>query len=94
MITRFVVMPDCRGLILGVDKQDLFEPGYVYAAEEILDTIVIKKLGKFALPDGGPEYPNKYSEANAIIHSGRHLITQEELVKINKENDERRQNHK
>ncbi len=86
MITRFSVMPDTRGLILGVDKQDLFEPGYVYSAEEILDTIIIKKLGKWALPDNG--YPSKNSEASAVIYSGLHLLTQEELNKINKEENE------
>jgi hypothetical protein len=89
MITRFSVLPDTRGLMLGIDKHGLFEPGVIYEAFEMLDEIIIRKVGKYALPDGGPGYPNRYSDANSIIDSGLHLITQEELDNLNKEEDEK-----
>jgi hypothetical protein len=84
MITRFSVLPDERGLLLGVDKAGIFEPGVVYEAMEILDEIVIRKVGKYALPEGGPGYPNRYSDANSIIFCGLHLITQEEKDSLNR----------
>lgn len=83
MITRFAVLPDERRVLLGVDKAELFEAGYVYEAYEILDEIVIKKIGKYALPPGGPGYPNEYSDNNAVTYSGLHLITEEEFKEAN-----------
>jgi len=78
MITRFSVIPDERGLILGVDKAGVFEPGQVYEVVKILDEIVIRKVGKFSLAPSGSEYPNCNSEMDVIAYSGLHLITDEE----------------
>ncbi|HPI82019.1 MAG TPA: hypothetical protein PK122_02195 [Candidatus Paceibacterota bacterium] len=78
MITRFSVIPDERGLILGVDKAGVFEPGQVYEIVKVLDEIVIRKVGKFSLAPSGSEYPNCNSEMDAIAYSGLHLITDEE----------------
>ena len=80
MITRFSVLPDERRLLLGIDKANLFEAGYVYEAFEMLDEIIIKKVGKYALPKSG--HPSEYSEANAIIYYGSHLMTETELSNI------------
>lgn len=83
MITRFAVLPDERRLLLGLDKANIFEAGYVYEAAEILDTIVIKKIGEYALPEKG--CPSEMSEANTIIYYGCHLYTQDEMkLKIEK----------
>lgn len=82
MITRFSVLPDERGLILGIDKAGVFEPGQVYEAIRILDEIVIRKVGKFSLAPSGSEYPNCNSEMGAIAYSGLHLITKEEREQI------------
>ena len=78
MITRFSVLPDERGLILGVDKSGVFEPGKVYEAVKILDQIVIREVGNFSLAKSGSEYPNCNSEMDAIAYSGLHLITEDE----------------
>ena len=79
MITRFSVLPDERRLLLGVDLANVFEAGVVYQAVKILDEIVLKPIGKYALPkDGKGGYPNEYSEANAIIECSEHLFTKEE----------------
>jgi hypothetical protein len=78
MITRFSVLPDERGLILGVDKAGIFEAGQVYEAVKMLDQIVIRKVGKFSLSKTGSVYPNCNSEMDAIAYSGLHLITEEE----------------
>jgi len=78
MITRFSVIPDERGLILGVDKDKIFEPGYVYEVTKLLDQIIIRKVGKFALAESGPDYPNCNSGMDVIVYSGYHLLTEEE----------------
>jgi len=44
-ISRFAVINDERDLILGKDLGNIFEKGIVYEATEILDTIIIKKIG-------------------------------------------------
>lgn len=81
MITRFSVLPDERRLLLGIDKANLFEAGYVYEAFKILDEIVTKKVGKYVLPKRGI-HPCELSDANAIIYCGSHLYTQEEQEKM------------
>lgn len=63
MITRFAVLPDERGLLLGIDKAGLFEKGVVYEAFEMLDTIIIKKVGPYALQKKG--HPSEMSDVNA-----------------------------
>jgi hypothetical protein len=85
MITRFSVLPDSRRLLLGIDKANLFEAGYIYEATNVLDTIVIKKIGKYSLPEKG--YPSENSEATAIIWDGRHLLTESELKEMNNNYD-------
>jgi hypothetical protein len=80
MITRFAILPDDRRLLLGVDKAELFEAGYVYEAHKILDEIVIKKVGKYSLPKEG--HPSELSDVNAQVYSALHLITKEELQKM------------
>ena len=90
MITRFAVLPDDRRVLMGVDKANLFEAGFVYEAVELLGQIVIKKIGKYALAKQGPEYPNENSDNESIMYYGMHLLTQEE----EKEIYERRQDNK
>lgn len=82
MITRFAVLPDSRRLLLGIDKANLFEAGYVYEASEMLGEIIIRKVGKYALPAKGM-YPNEYSDANTQIKSSLHLITEKEAESLN-----------
>ena len=82
MITRFSVLPDERRLLLGIDKANLFKAGVVYEARELLGEIILRPVGKYSLPKCGPSYPNEYSEANAIICDGSHLITVPELNSI------------
>lgn len=87
MITRFAILPDERRVLLGIDKANVFEAGMVYEAFEMLDTIIIKKIGKYALPKNSSEggYPNENSTNDEIIYYGRHLITEEEYnLKIRK----------
>lgn len=79
MITRFSVLPDERRLLLGIDKANLFEAGYVYEATDVLDTIVIRKVGKYALPPKGPS-PSENSDNNDIIYYGYHLLTEKEFA--------------
>lgn len=45
-ITRFAVIDDERKLLLGIDKANLFEPGMVYEATEMIGEIIIRKVGK------------------------------------------------
>lgn len=81
MITRFAVLPDERGLLLGIDKNGMFEAGCVYEAFNIDGTIILKKMGKYALPAQG-SFPCALSEPNAIIYHGLHLITDKELANV------------
>lgn len=74
-ITRFSVIPG-RGLLLGADKANLFEEGVVYEAFDALGEIILRPVGRFALPETG--YPSIQSQANPIIESALHLITPEE----------------
>ena len=77
MATRFSVLPDERRVLMGVDKANVFEAGVVYEAIKILDEIVLRPIGKYALPKQGT-FPNENSESNAIIYSGLHLVTKDE----------------
>jgi hypothetical protein len=79
MITRFSVLPDDRKVLIGVDKANVFETGVVYEATKIMGEIILRPLGKYALPKGGEGfYPNENSTNQDIIESGSHLITQKE----------------
>lgn len=79
-MTRFAVIPDERRLLLGIDKANVFEAGFVYEAQNVLDTIVIRKVGKYALKETG--HPSELSDTNSIVYYGNHLLTQEELAKM------------
>ena len=65
---------------MGLDKLGLFEPGVVYEGREILGEIVFTPVGEYALPESGG-VANRYSEANDIIRSGLHIITQDEIAR-------------
>lgn len=81
MLTRFAVLPDDRKILIGIDKANVFEPGMVYEAMDILDTIVIKKLGSYSLSNkGGPVSEN--SDVNTQVYYGYHLLTQEEYEQL------------
>ena len=80
METRFAVIPDERRLLLGIDKEGIFEAGAVYKVTKILGQIIMKKIGRYSLPPKG--HPSKFSEANAIIYYGSHLITKKEMKMI------------
>ena len=80
-MTRFAVLPDERGLILGVDKTGIFKKGIVYEVKEILGEIVFSPIGEYVLPEKG--YPSKNSESNIIVTSGLHLTTKKELDEKN-----------
>jgi hypothetical protein len=77
MKTRFSVLPDERRVLIGIDKANLFKAGVVYEAIKIFDEIVLRPVGKYALPKQGT-YPNENSDSNAIIYSGLHLVTKDE----------------
>lgn len=77
MITRFTVLPDERRVLIGVDKANIFEAGVVYEAIKILGEIVLRPVGKYALPKNGT-FPNENSELSEIMYSGLHLITEKE----------------
>lgn len=81
MITRISVLPDERKLLLGIDKANIFTPGIVYDISKILDEIVIRPIGKYALPAKG-DIPCELSAAEDIIYYGFHLITIEEYKKM------------
>jgi hypothetical protein len=82
MITRFSIIPDERKVLLGIDKANIFKPGVVYQVEKILDEIVIKPVGPYALPEKG--HPSRHSDCNNIISSGMHLYTKNELEDLTK----------
>ena len=78
MLTRFSVLPDERRVLMGVDKDNLFKPGVVYVAREILGEIIITPLGEYVLPKTG--YPSQNSDVGDIMQCGLHLLTKEDLV--------------
>ena len=76
MKTRFSVLPDERRVLIGIDKDNIFEEGVVYGVVKILDQITLKPLGRWAMKDKG--YPSKHSTIQAIAYNGLHLVTKEE----------------
>lgn len=74
--TRLSVLPDERRLILGVDGNNVFEPGIVYKVEKINSMVVLTPIGKYALPENG--CPSEKSTIGDIASLGLHLVTQEE----------------
>ena len=81
MITRFSVIPDKRRLLLGVDKANIFEAGIIYEATKVLDEIILKPIGKYALPEKGIGSAN--STIEEICLHGTHLITKPEAKNLN-----------
>lgn len=78
-VTRFSVINDDRGCLLGKDVAGIFKKGIVYEAIEVLGEIVIRPIGEYSLPKKG-----RYSELSTttcIMDSGLHLITKEEKEK-------------
>lgn len=89
MVTRFAVLPDERKVLLGIDKNNIFESGYIYECEKIMDEIVFRKLGKYSLPPSAKKDINnvgvcELSELQTIIYSGLHLVTENELKQLRK----------
>jgi hypothetical protein len=80
MFTRFSVINDERKLILGLDKGGVFEPGVVYEAAEILDTIVLRKIGKARI-DGLKGAGGMYADVNNMVYYGNAFLTEEEYQK-------------
>lgn len=78
-ITRIVRLPAHNGLLLGIDKQNIFKPGHVYSVEIVLDEIILRDLGMSALPPKGV-YPCALSTVDSIIDAGdgRVYFTKEE----------------
>jgi len=74
--------------LLGVDKANVFDAGIVYEAVKILDEIILRPVGKYALSKEG-NYPNENSASDEIMYSGLHLMTKEELEQI-RENENKR----
>ena len=70
--TRFVVLPDSRNLLLGIDGAKCFEPGIVYEAENIMGEIIFRPLGPTLATEPGPGHVS--TDANQIIAAGRHLL--------------------
>ena len=87
MKTRVVVLPDERKLLLGIDKNNCFEEGFVYECENVFDTIIFRKIGKSTIQgidelNHKMKHPNICSVANLpneIIMNGSHLLTKEEF---------------
>lgn len=80
-IARFSVLNDERGLILGRDLGNIFEKGIVYEAINIMDEIILRPLGEYALSKEG--YPSIYSDVNSQVNYGLHLITKKEKDEAN-----------
>ena len=87
--TRFAILPDNRRLILGVDKDNLFEEGAVYECRKILDEIIFTNIGKYALTKNGENgrFPNENSDANSQIYCAEHLLTLKEWNNFNKQKE-------
>jgi hypothetical protein len=84
-LTRFAVIDDERNLMLGKDNDGIFEKGVVYEAIKILDSIVLRPIGEYALPskDEGLGV-TKYSTINDMSLTPMHLYTKEEMKKRQK----------
>jgi hypothetical protein len=84
MKTRFVVLPDERKLLLGIDKNNVFKEGIVYECENVLDIIIFRPLGQSTirtadeLPNHNPNICSTANLPNQIIMNGTHLLTREE----------------
>lgn len=88
-LTRFSVIDDERNLMLGVDNNGVFEKGVVYEAIKILDEIVLRPIGKYALSskDEGLGV-TEHSTINAMCLNPMHLWTKDEVKQLRKEQKE------
>ena len=89
-LTRFSVLKDDRRVILGVDKDEIFEDGMVYEAVKILDEIVIRPLGKYAIGESISICAK--STVNDILPTAMHIRTVKEVFgnqKCNKKSYEK-----
>lgn len=77
-ITRFSVIDDERGLMLGIDKNNIFQKGVVYECREVLGEIILTPMSHYALPKTG--FPSERSDVKAVIKSCLHLFTEEEYT--------------
>lgn len=72
---RFTVRKD-GGLMLG-KSFGLFEPDMIYEVTEILDELVIRKVGVSSIIKSTVSWE---WDANQIVENGSHLLTVEELA--------------
>lgn len=84
-LSRFAVIDDERNLMLGVDNDNVFKRGVVYEAVKVLDTIVLRPIGEYALSseDKGLGV-TKHSTITAMCYTPMHLYTKEEIKKRQK----------
>lgn len=75
-ITRFSKLKGFDNIIAGRDFSNIFKEGHVYSVIEVLDTIMIKDLGEYALLKKYKGY--KFSQ---IMMEGSYLLTKEEYKK-------------
>lgn len=81
--TRFTVLNDDRGLLLGKDVSNIFKKGVVYGVRELISEFEIIELGASALGSlTSKKYPNLVNTANEIIKSGDHLYTEDEMKEL------------
>ena len=82
MITRFSVLPDERRVILGIDNSNIFEAGVVYEAVKIIDEIILRPIGTYALAKTG--MPSECSTIHDIVYYGMHLIIEKEFDSLDR----------
>ncbi len=80
-VTRFTVLPDKRGLILGIDTRGTFKKGVVYEASELMGEIVLRPVGPMAMDKDLNEYSSSTSKVGTQLQVANHLITIEEHIK-------------
>ena len=89
-MTRFAVLNDERGLIIGLDKNNaILEKGMVYELKKIMGQIILVKIGKNThgkIEDGLFGYG---LDMNSTINQcmGRLLMSEEEIESIKTEEE-------
>jgi|TARA_R110000824_G_scaffold106610_5_gene252000 hypothetical protein len=83
-ITRFTVLRNRGGVMLGMDLAGAFEEGVVYEIINVMDTFIIRPLGETAMPKDGSDgiIPNDNSTLSNILSNGSHLLTKEEKDRL------------
>lgn len=77
-LTR-LTKPFGEGLI-GIDKAGIFEEGHVYGVVKLQGLIMIKDLGYNSLHEPGKDLHGL--DMAALMLSGRHLLTDEEIASL------------